>query len=232
MTGLRAWFAAAALLLAAGCAGGVASDAPTFAKETTRLDVPDATTLLAATEVRIAPLDRIRVSFLGVADLSGEYQVDSVGEVRLPLVGVVEAKGYTPNDFAEALETRYNDRYLKDAEVSVLIVSTTGDQLTVEGTIRKPGLVPVRGRMTLLQAIAISGGLDEGANARKVLIFRQVNGERRVAAFDLVAIRRGKMEDPQVFGNDLIVVDGSSTSRGYRELLRSLPLLGLFAAVG
>ena len=48
------------------------------------------------------------------------------------------------------------------------------------------------------------------------------------AAFDLVSIRRGEMEDPRVYSGDIIVVDGSKTKAFQREILSAVPILGLF----
>ena len=100
----------------------------------------------------------------------------------------------------------------------------------MEGSVNKPGLYPIPGELSLLQAIAMSGGPSEAANPRKVAIFREIEGERKVAVFDLVDIRNGEMEDPSVYGNDIVVMDGNQTRQTYRELLRSVPLIALFLA--
>ena len=52
-------------------------------------------------------------------------------------------------------------------------------------------------------------GTDENANPRRVAIFRTIEGQRMAAAFDLVSIRRGQMEDPRIYSGDIVVVDGS-----------------------
>ena len=81
---------------------------------------------------------------------------------------------------------------------------------------------------TLLQAIALSGGPSDNANTRRVVVFRQIEGKRHAAGFDLKEIRQGNAEDPIVYANDIIVVDGSEARRTYGEFLRSVPLLALF----
>lgn len=204
------------------------SKSPTVIRETDTLTVPDTTALLNVADLRIGPLDKIKVNVFGVEQLTGEYQVDHVGQIRMPLVGQVDVKGFTPSELAEVLEAKFSERFLNNAEINVQVIDSAGDQITVEGTVKKPGMVPVRGRLSLVQAVALSGGLADGANPRRVLIFRTIENERRVAVFDLTAIRRGRSEDPQVFGNDVIVVDGSATASTYRELLRTVPLLALF----
>jgi polysaccharide export outer membrane protein len=58
-----------------------------------------------------------------------------------------------------------------------------------------------------------------------------IEGKRQAGGFDLTRIRAGKAEDPPVFGNDIIVVDGSSIKSGYSEFIKAVPLLGLFIAM-
>ena len=89
-------------------------------------------------------------------------------------------------------------------------------------------MYPVNGPMTLVQAIALARGTDDAANPRRVAIFRQIDGKRMAAAFDLTSIRRGQMEDPQVYSGDIIVVDGSNVRAIQREVLTALPILGMF----
>ena len=122
---------------------------------------------------------------------------------------------------------RLENNYLQDADVSVTVEEKLREQVTVEGSVNKPGIFPVRGEIGLLQAIALAGGTSDMANPSKVVIFRQVEGQRVVAGYDLTAIRRGEAEDPQVFGNDIIVVDGSEARRTYGDFLKAVPLLGL-----
>ena len=66
------------------------------------------------------------------------------------------------------------------------------------------------GSLTLMQAVALAGGTAEDANAHRVAVFRQIDGKRQAAAFDLVSIRRGQSEDPSIYAGDIVVIDGSS----------------------
>jgi polysaccharide export outer membrane protein len=82
--------------------------------------------------------------------------------------------------------------------------------------------------MTLLQSLAMAKGPTENANPRRVAVFRQRSGQRVAAAFDLTAIRRGEAEDPKVYAGDIVVVDGSQIKQIQREVLQTLPILGIF----
>ena len=83
--------------------------------------------------------------------------------------------------------------------------------------------------MTLMQAVALAGGVDEQtANPRRVAVFRTIGGQRQAAAFDLVSIRRGEMEDPPVYSGDIVVVDGSSIKAAQKQIFQAFPLLNIF----
>ena len=60
-----------------------------------------------------------------------------------------------------------------------------------------------------------------------MIVFRNIDGKRNAAAFDLTAIRRAEAPDPEIYGNDIIVVDGNNVKSAYREVLGALPLVGL-----
>jgi polysaccharide export outer membrane protein len=70
-------------------------------------------------------------------------------------------------------------------------------------------------------------GTTEDANPSRVVVFRTIRGEKMAGAFDLQDIRRAKAEDPVIYGNDIVIVDGSRARQVYRELMGSLPLLSI-----
>jgi polysaccharide export outer membrane protein len=192
------------------------------------LSVPDSTSSLRSGDLRVAPFDVLEIKVFGVSDLDGPYQVDPEGMIKIPLIGGVNAKGYTIFELARIIEGKLGESFLQDPQVSVRVSEAFGRQITVEGSVEKPGIYPVKGDITLLQALAVSGGTNECADERRVAIFRTIEGARQAAVFDVRAIREGKAEDPQVFGNDIIVVDGSTTRTAYQEFLRAIPFIGLF----
>ncbi|RIJ29202.1 polysaccharide biosynthesis/export family protein [Henriciella algicola] len=212
-----------AALMASACSSGSSANA----NMAQSLPVPDTTTIVQTGDVRIGPFDMLQIRVFGVDELDGDYQVDHLGRMKMPLIGEVEAKGLTAFELASNLERRLEDNYLQDADVSVTIEEKLREQVTVEGSVNNPGIFPVKGEIGLLQAVALAGGTSDLANPRKVVIFRQVEGQRVVAGYDLTAIRRGEADDPRVFGNDIIVVDGSEARRTYGDFLRAVPLLGL-----
>lgn len=205
------------------CVAGPSRDMPRG-----ELSIPDDTTTQSAGELRIAPLDVIEIRVFGVPELDGEYQVDSNGGLRLPLVGELDTASMTTFELATELERLYGARYMVSPQITVRLTTETRLQITVEGAVEEPGIYPISGALSLLQAVALAGGPRRGADLDNVIIFRVIEGERQAARFDLEAIRGGQSQDPAVFGNDVVVLLGNNNYENYSEVLRAIPVLGIF----
>ena len=217
---------AASLLALAGCAGGRGGTVP---YEPANFGAPDVEALaVPASQQRLGPLDKIRVTVFQVADLSGEFQVDAAGNIQFPLIGTVPAQGKTPTELRDEVSRLLSARYLNNPDVQVAVVEQSQQTITVDGAVNEPGVLPIRGATTLMRAVALANGMTEDANPARVLVFRTVNGERMAAAFDLTSIRRAQSEDPPIYGNDIVIVDGNNTRRLWRDIISSLPVLGMF----
>lgn len=208
------------------CAAGRSKDlnyAPT------NFGAPDAAYSTEAQALyRIGPLDTLTINVFEVPDLSGDRQVDPLGNVAMPLIGDVSAQGKTAKEFETELQARLGKTYLQSPRVQVLVKDAVSQRITVDGSVGQPGIYPIAGRTTLIQAIATARGLNDKANPHRVVVFRRINGQRQAAGFDLQSIREGKMPDPELFGNDIVVVDGNTRDGPFKTLLQSVPLLALF----
>ncbi len=227
--GLAGFIGLCLALVLAGCAssrgGSIPYDVADFGQ-------PDAISTITLDEnYQIAPLDKLSVNVFQVPDLTGEYSVDLTGHIAMPLIGSVRAVDLTTAQLQQELYRKLNETYLRNPDVTVGVISSSGSSITVAGSVSSPGVFPVPGRITLIQSIAMAGGPDDAANERRVAVFRQIDGQRMAAAFDLTDIRRGEAEDPLIYRGDIIVVDGSRVRQAQRDLLRSLPFVNLFAPV-
>lgn len=190
---------------------------------------PDAPTVVPLESgYRIAPLDKLEIKVLRMQDLTGEYSVDLAGNISMPLIGEVRAVNLTTADLDRELTTRFGQRYLENPDVSVGVKESTTRVVTVDGAVAKSGAFPSIGPLTLMQAVALAGGVTEDANTRRIAVFRQISGTRQAAAFDLQAIRRGQAQDPAIYPGDVVVVDGSSVKAAYKRIVNSIPLLSIF----
>jgi polysaccharide biosynthesis/export protein len=214
---------AAVLSACADTRGGpIAYDVPNFGSPDTTTSVP------LEGGYRIAPMDTLTIRVFGMEDLTGDYQVDLRGNLSMPLIGEVAAMDKTPAQLDDLLTQKYSEKYLENPDVSIGIKEATGHNLTVDGSVVKPGTFPILGPMTLMQAIAQAQGLNDLANAHRVAIFRTIGGKRQAAAFDLVSIRRGQMADPQVYSGDIVIVDGSGNKEAQKKIFQAAPLLNIF----
>lgn len=192
---------------------------------------PDAPKVAATDDLyKLAPLDTITVSVFQVADISRDYSVDQSGRITMPLVGRVDAVGLSTGELAGVIERKLGEKYLRNPNVTVTLKESASRVVTVDGSVRQPGIFPAVGSLTLIQAVALARGTDDLANPKRVAVFRTIDGKRMAAAFDLTRIRRGIEEDPQIYPGDTVVVDGSAIKKAQRDVLQALPLTTLFLA--
>lgn len=180
---------------------------------------------------RIGPQDVLEISVYQAPDLAKTVQVAESGTVNLPLVGDVRAGGVTARELEHDLKKKYGGRYLQNPQVSVFVREYNSQRVTVEGAVEKPGVFPYRGRMTLLELIATSGGLREVADASEVVVFRTATGTRQAARFDVDEIKAGRAPDPPIMQGDMVIVGVSAAKKLYNDVLKSLPVVGIFTGL-
>lgn len=179
----------------------------------------------------IGATDLLRIVVFQVPDLSlEEIRVDAAGDIQMPLVGSIRAQGRTPLALSEEIRVRLGERYLQNPNVSVSVSEAASQKITVDGAVTKPGVYKMQGRTTLLQAVAMAEGPSRVAAVDSVAVFREIDGRRMVAIFDLGAIRAGRASDPEVLGNDTIIVDTSRLGVAMRELIGVAPIAATFFA--
>ena len=180
---------------------------------------------------RIGALDVLDITVFGVADLTKTIQVTDGGTITLPLVRTVKAAGHTQTELEQELTTRLGHTYLQNPQVTVAIKEYNSQRITVDGAVMKPGIFPKQGDLSLLQAIAQAQGLTTVADPTGVLVFRQENGKRLAARFDIRQVRSGKVPDPMLQSGDVVMVDENATKTTLRDISSAMPLTGLFSVV-
>lgn len=198
-----------------------------------KLPAPDTTSSSGAyqggSDYRIGAQDLLEISVFGVQELSKEVRVNSNGQVTLPLIGAIMAGGKSIPELESELAKKYAAGFLQNPQVSVFVKEFTSQRITLEGALAKPGIYPITGRITLLQAIALAGGVDNNtADLGGIVLMRQINGRRAAAVYDLREVRKGNIEDPLLYGDDIIVVEQSGSKTAFRRVIESIPVLGLF----
>jgi polysaccharide biosynthesis/export protein len=176
----------------------------------------------------IGPDDVIAVDIFQIPDLSRTVQVDTEGNVLLPLLGSVPAGGRSIAQLSQQIAAAYGATYVRDPKVTVSVKDSASQKVTVNGAVIQPGIYPITNSTTLMQAIAMAKGPDMKLASDKVAIFRTVGQRRTEATFNVSDIRDGKVQDPQIHAGDMVVVDTSDV----RRFLQDISPIAPFTALG
>ncbi len=219
----------AVFALAACGSSGRSNANVTAATSVASYDLPVGQVASPTEDYRIGETDLLKVSVFRVPELSfDELRVDSSGNIQMPLIGTVRAAGLTSSELTAALTSQLGARYLRNPQVTVTVIQAASQKITIDGAVAQPGVYEMRGRTTLMQAVAMARGPSRSADLSSVAVFRTIDGQRMVAVFDLGAIRNGAAEDPVVLGEDVIVVDTSRLNEGLQAAISAAPVLTLF----
>lgn len=173
---------------------------------------------------RIGPSDLIRIEVFQVPELSSEERVSEDGNIMLPLVGAVQVGGLTPREAEARVAEVLGRDYLQDPQVDIDVTQYANQQITVMGSVNKPGVFPITGATSLLQVIAMAEGMNALAKEDEVIVFRgDEKGGMMGYVVDVEAIQEGKLRDPILIGDDRVVVPQSGTSafiKGVADTLR------------
>lgn len=215
-----------AMLLSA-CAGNKEiGGAPNLTVMEGGLPVPDDAAQLSGRGYVIGPLDRLTVDVFGIEGMEErELQVDSAGRISFPIAGVIDAGGRSPEEVETMIRSRLQASYIRDPQVSVNLKETLSKFFTVTGEVQEPGRFPAANGTTLLQAVARARGGSEFADLGDVVVFREAEGRKYAALYNLKAISRGRYEDPPIYADDIIVVGDSTARKMFRDGLAILPAL-------
>jgi polysaccharide export outer membrane protein len=127
----------------------------------------------------IGPEDVLGVVFWREADMSADVIVRPDGMITLPLINEVRAAGRTPQDLREEL-TSAAAKYIADPSVTIVVKAINSLTVFITGQVMKPGEYPLTSPTTVVQLLAMAGGLQEFANGKKIMIMR-TEGDRQVA---------------------------------------------------
>jgi polysaccharide export outer membrane protein len=118
----------------------------------------------------------------GQEGLSSSYSVDTSGNITMPLIGAVRARGMTSAGLQAAIVAKLRNGYVREPHVAVEV--ETYRPFFILGEVTLPGQYPYVPNMTVETAVAIAGGYTPRAFKWKIEISRQVGGltEKRVVS--------------------------------------------------
>jgi polysaccharide export outer membrane protein len=178
----------------------------------TTLDVSE--NAAASRELTLNPGDVLQVKFPYWPELNEEQAVRPDGRISLQLIGEVEVEGLTPAQLHEKLMTAYAGK-LKNPELNVVTSSLGSHRVYVGGEVKNPGLVPINGRLTALEAIMQAGGYDKrSAKMSTVVIVRQREGKQYAYSVDLKKAIEQPNSDPYYLDpSDIVYVPRTAIDR-------------------
>jgi polysaccharide export outer membrane protein len=158
----------------------------------------------------IGPRDLLSIRVFKVDELTTEERVNDAGAVVLPLVGAVEVAGLTPDQAEKRIADFLAKDFMHDPQVDLFVKEYANMNVTVGGAVRRPGVFPITGAMTLMQAVARAEGVTDVANDNEVIIFRGQPGKAVTAyVVDLEQVQQGEMIDPLLVSHDKVMVPES-----------------------
>ena len=126
----------------------------------------------AVDDYRLNAGDKLRIEVYKDEHMSQSVQIRPDGKITLPLVGDLDATGRTPLELRDVIAKQLKE-YMTNPVVTVIVVEATPAVAYVTGEVNHPGAVTIQGQLTVLQALAIAGGLKDFANAKNIRILRR-----------------------------------------------------------
>jgi polysaccharide export outer membrane protein len=155
----------------------------------------------------LGPEDAIEISVWKEPELTKQLVVRPDGKITYPLIGEVQAAGIAVKDLQKEISKRL-EKYVTDANVTVILLKAQYYKIYVTGKVNKPADFTVGRPTTVMQAIAMAGGLTPFASPGSIVVLRNTGGKEEVYPFDYKAVARGQsLEQNRILlPGDVVVV--------------------------
>ncbi|MBU6462978.1 MAG: polysaccharide export protein [Bradyrhizobium sp.] len=130
----------------------------------------------------LGPNDHVRVKVYGEPDITGEYEVDTSGQISVPLAGHIRAEGLTTKQLEHAIVSALAKGIVRDPRVNVEVALYR--PYYILGEVKKSGEYPYRLGLTVMDAVATAGGFTYRANESKVYLRRAGANAEEVLSLD------------------------------------------------
>jgi polysaccharide export outer membrane protein len=135
--------------------------------------------------------DILTVVFWREKDMSSDVVVRPDGKITLPLINEIVAAGLTPEQLREKITTAAL-RYIEDPAATVVVKQINSRKVFITGEVEKQGPYTLTSPTTVLQLIALAGGLKDFAHPKEIVIIRTEGGRQQSFPFDYSAVTRRK----------------------------------------
>ena len=134
---------------------------------------------VAGPQYKLGPEDIIKVSVWENKDLTLDLLVRPDGKISMPLIQDVVAEGQTAAELADTIQKGLLN-FIKDPQVSVIVLQVNAPKYFVIGNVAKPGTYPLRSDTSILQALSLAGGFTQFASPRSIKLIRNTAGKQEV----------------------------------------------------
>ncbi len=173
----------------------------------------------------LGPGDSVRIAVYQNPDLSLEARLNEGGSISYPLLGNIKLGGISVSDAEKKIASGLKDgNFIKQPQVSILLIGATANQVSVLGLVGKPGRYPlVTGSNKLSEVMAMAGGITQGAGSDIVVISGVREGKpfRKEVDFTKVFATSGSEPDFLLQNGDTLFVDRAPQIYMYGEVQRS-----------
>ena len=142
---------------------------------------------------RLGPEDQLRISVWDNKDLTLDLVVRPDGKISMPLLQDVPAEGLTAAQLAANIQEGLS-AFIVNPEVSVIVLLVNAPKYYIIGYVTRPGTFPLRGDTSVLQALALAGGLTQFASPRSIKLIRGTRGKqdvRKINYYDIIESGEG-----------------------------------------
>ena len=153
----------------------------------------------------IGPEDVLSIVFWRDKEMTTKVTVRPDGKISLPLLDEVQAAGKTPADL-RALLIEESKRFISNPHVTVVVDEIHSRKVFITGQVVKPGSYVIVAPTTVLQLIAMAGGLKDFADSKNILVVRQEHGRTSSYPFNFKEIHRNLQQNIALKPGDTVVV--------------------------
>lgn len=198
---------ALALLVATSAPAVAQASRPAQTARTPAISTASTAAAAVPADYVIGPEDVLGVLFWREQEMSGDVAVRPDGMITLPLVGDIQAAGLRPEALRDTIQAAAG-KYLTDPNVTVVVRQLNSRKVFITGQVATPGAHPLTGPRTVMQLIALAGGLTEYADGEHITIMREEGGKTRSFKFNYKDVAKGKKleQNIQLKPGDTVVV--------------------------
>ena len=155
----------------------------------------------------IGPEDVLDIAVWNTAEISRTVPVRPDGKISLPLINDIQAAGLTPMQLRDSI-VKSLTTYMPTPTVSVIVREVHSFKVTVIGEVKTPGRYELKSRSTVLDVLAMAGGLSQYAARGRIVVLRQESGATRELPFpyDKLTAKAGQQENFCVKPGDIVLV--------------------------